>query len=89
MSCRSGIGLRLRVRDSTEIIFISWLVNSVVPAKLGDVYRAWLLKANYPVSLSSTFGTIFTERLFDLFAIGVVKAQVRVGAAIARRFDGD
>jgi uncharacterized protein (TIRG00374 family) len=64
-----GIGLNLRVRDSTEIIFISWLVNSVVPAKLGDVYRAWLLKINYPVSLSSTFGTIFLERIFDLFAI--------------------
>lgn len=67
-----GIGLRLRVRDSTEIIFVSWLVNSVVPAKLGDVYRAWLLKINYPVSLSSTFGTIFLERVFDLFAIVVL-----------------
>lgn len=67
-----GIGLELRVRDSTEIIFISWLVNSVVPAKLGDVYRAWLLKINYPVSLSATFGTIFIERIFDLFAIVVL-----------------
>jgi hypothetical protein len=67
-----GIGLRIRVRDSTEIIFISWLVNSVVPAKLGDVYRAWLLKINYPVSLSATFGTIFIERIFDLFAIVIL-----------------
>jgi uncharacterized protein (TIRG00374 family) len=67
-----GIGLKLSIRDSTEIIFISWLVNSVVPAKLGDVYRAWLLKINYPVSLSSTFGTIFLERIFDLFAIVVL-----------------
>ena len=32
-------------RDSTEIIFISWLVNCLVPAKLGDVYRAYLLQA--------------------------------------------
>lgn len=67
-----GIGLSIRVRDATEIIFISWLVNSVVPAKLGDVYRAWLLKINYPVSLSATFGTIFIERIFDLFAIVVL-----------------
>ncbi len=67
-----GIGLKLSIRDSTEIIFISWLVNSVVPAKLGDVYRAWLLKINFPVSLSSTFGTIFLERIFDLFAIVVL-----------------
>ena len=36
----------LRVRDSMEIIFLSWLVNCLVPAKLGDVYRAYLLKIN-------------------------------------------
>lgn len=67
-----GIGARVRVRDSTEIIFVSWLVNSVVPAKLGDVYRAWLLRVNFPVSLSATFGTIFIERVFDLVAIVVL-----------------
>ncbi|MGD8485691.1 MAG: lysylphosphatidylglycerol synthase transmembrane domain-containing protein, partial [Chloroflexota bacterium] len=53
----SGIGAKVSVRDSTEIVFVSWLVNSVVPAKLGEVYRAWLLKVNFPVSLSATFGT--------------------------------
>jgi glycosyltransferase 2 family protein len=67
-----GIGARIRVRDATEIIFVSWLVNSVVPAKLGEVYRAWLLKVNFPVSLSATFGTIFIERIFDIFAIVIL-----------------
>jgi uncharacterized protein (TIRG00374 family) len=62
-------GFALRVRDATEIIFLSWLVNCLVPAKLGDVYRAWLLKLNSPVSLSRTFGTVFIERVLDLFAI--------------------
>jgi len=60
------------VRDATEIIFISWLVNCLVPAKLGDVYRAYLLKINSPVSLSRTFGTVFIERILDLFAIVVL-----------------
>lgn len=64
-----GSGENLSVRDSTEIIFISWLVNCVVPAKLGDVYRAYLLRVNYTVSLSKIFGTVFIERIFDLFAI--------------------
>ena len=67
-----GIGARVGVRDSTEIIFVSWLVNSVVPAKLGEVYRAWLLKINFAVPLSSAFGTIFIERMFDIFAIVVL-----------------
>src|SRR6188508_1057560 len=65
-------GTEIKLRDSTEIIFISWLVNCLVPAKLGDVYRAWLLKANYVVSLSRTFGTVFIERIFDLFAIAIL-----------------
>jgi uncharacterized protein (TIRG00374 family) len=65
-------GFPLKVRDATEIIFLSWLVNCLVPAKLGDVYRAYLLKINSPVSLSRTFGTVFIERVLDLFAIVVL-----------------
>ena len=68
----SGTGTNISVRDSTEIIFISWLVNCLVPAKLGDVYRAWLLRLNFTVSLSRTFGTVFIERVFDLFAIALL-----------------
>jgi len=62
-------GANISVRDSTEIIFISWLVNCLVPAKLGDVYRAYLVKVSNGVSASLAFGTIFIERVFDLFAI--------------------
>jgi uncharacterized protein (TIRG00374 family) len=67
-----GTGLRVSTRDSTEIIFLSWLVNCVVPAKLGDVYRAYLLKINSTASLSRTFGTVFIERVLDLFAIAIL-----------------
>src|SRR5205814_10716009 len=67
-----GAGSQLGARDATEIIFISWLVNCLVPAKLGDIYRAYLLKINSPVSLSRTFGTVFIERILDLFAISVL-----------------
>jgi hypothetical protein len=67
-----GTGFRLSVRDATEIIFLSWLVNCVVPAKLGDVYRAYLLKINTAASLSRTFGTVFIERVLDLMAIALL-----------------
>ena len=67
-----GTKVRIGVKDSTEILFLSWLVNCLVPAKLGDVYRAYLLKINSPVSLSRTFGTVFIERILDLFAIAVL-----------------
>jgi uncharacterized protein (TIRG00374 family) len=67
-----GTGVSIRTRDATEILFLSWLINCVVPAKLGDVYRAYLLKINSTVSLSRTFGTVFIERILDLFAIAVL-----------------
>ena len=68
-----GTGFRITTKDSTEIIFLSWLVNCVVPAKLGDVYRAYLLKINSSgASLSRTFGTVFIERVLDLFAIALL-----------------
>lgn len=64
---------RLGTADGTEILFLSWLVNCLVPAKLGDVYRAYLLKLNSAgASLSRTFGTVFIERLLDMFAIAVL-----------------
>lgn len=65
-------GFVIGVRDSTEILYISWFVNCVVPAKLGDVYRAYLLKMNSLASLSRTFGTVFIERILDIFAIAIL-----------------
>src|SRR4029078_11960926 len=38
----------------------------------GDVYRAYLLKMNSPASLSRTFGTVFIERIPDIFALAIL-----------------
>jgi glycosyltransferase 2 family protein len=67
-----GSGEHVTVRDATEILYVSWLVNCVVPAKLGDIYRAYLLRMNQLVSLGRTLGTVFIERIFDLFAIAIL-----------------
>ncbi len=67
-----GAGFYCPTKDATEIIFLSWLVNCIVPAKLGDFYRAYLLKINSDASLSRTFGTVFIERVLDLFVIVIL-----------------
>lgn len=67
-----GVGTRVRYRDATEILFLSWFVNCVVPAKLGDLYRAYLLRGNAGVSGSHTVGTVFIERIADVIAIFVL-----------------
>ncbi len=66
------VGTDLPLRPATEIVFLSWFVNCVVPAKLGDLYRAYLLKGNYGASISRTVGTIFIERIADIVVIFVL-----------------
>jgi glycosyltransferase 2 family protein len=62
-------GTRVGLVPATEILFLSWFVNCLVPAKLGDLYRAWLLKGNYGGSASRTVGTVFIERIADVIVI--------------------
>lgn len=57
------------VNGLVEIIYLSWFVNCIVPAKLGDAYRSYLLKRNSGVSFSSTIGTILAERVVDLLVL--------------------
>lgn len=52
-----------------EIIYISWFANVIVPAKLGDLYRAYLLRKETGLSASRTFGTVLAERLLDLIIL--------------------
>ena len=75
-----GAGYRVKTSDATEILFLSWFVNCIVPAKLGDLYRAYLVKQNSPVSATRTLGTVFMERILDLVAIaalGVAAGYIR------------
>jgi len=52
-----------------EIIYISFFANVVVPAKLGDLYRAFLLRQEAHVSTTRSFGTVLAERLLDLIVL--------------------
>jgi glycosyltransferase 2 family protein len=55
-----------------EIMLLSWFANCVVPAKLGDVYRGFLLKRRSNASFTTTMGTIAAERLIDLVVLVVL-----------------
>src|SRR5437764_2940026 len=52
-----------------EIIYISFFANVIVPAKLGDLYRAYLLRQDIGVSTTRSFGTVLAERLLDLIVL--------------------
>jgi uncharacterized protein (TIRG00374 family) len=58
-----------KLRKLIEIIYISFFANSVVPAKLGDLYRAYLLRQEIGVSTTRSFGTVIAERMLDLIVL--------------------
>jgi uncharacterized protein (TIRG00374 family) len=55
--------------DLTQILYLSWFANVIIPAKLGDVYRAYLARRWIGVSLSRTVGNILAERILDLIVL--------------------
>jgi uncharacterized protein (TIRG00374 family) len=68
-----------------EIVLLSWFANCIVPAKLGDAYRAYLLKGAASVSFSKTFGTILAERIIDmllLFSLLAISVLVAFSGAL-------
>lgn len=59
----------------TEMVFLSWFANSIVPAKIGDVYRSYLLKKYNRAPISTSIGTIVVERVFDNGLAYIIKCQ--------------
>jgi uncharacterized protein (TIRG00374 family) len=71
MLCQAGVteanGYRVpSIPHLFEILMLSWFANCVVPAKLGDGYRSYLLKRDSGAPASGTLGTILAERITDL-----------------------
>lgn len=61
-------GQRTSLVSNWKAIMLGWLINGLIPAKTGDLYRARALERAYPITLARTLGTIALERLVD-FAV--------------------
>lgn len=70
---RPANGRDLPTVPQLSIMFIlGWFANCLVPAKLGDAYRGYLLKKRSGAPFGGALGTIFAERLADMMTLGVV-----------------
>jgi glycosyltransferase 2 family protein len=70
-------GYRLpNLAGTTEIVLLAWFANCVVPAKLGDAYRSWLLKQDSGASFSAGLGSVVAERLVDLVVLCLTMTAV-------------
>jgi uncharacterized membrane protein YbhN (UPF0104 family) len=80
------IDISISRRAAVEILALSFWVNVILPAKIGDVYRAWLLKKNGGSSFGRAVGTVVVERAVDLITVallGALSAYVAFGGNLS------
>lgn len=60
-----------------EVVVIGYMANNVLPARIGELVRAYILSRRESVRKTSTLATIFVERIFDgLTMIGFAAAAI-------------
>src|SRR3989449_9556524 len=74
-----------RFGELFHIVILAWFANCVLPAKMGDFYRAYLLRQKTEVSGSKGLGTIFSERALDFL---VLMSLLLVSGLISFRAQG-
>lgn len=52
-----------------QIMTLSWFTNSILPARMGDAYRCYLIKRRAGASFGISLGTMLAERLIDLVVL--------------------
>jgi glycosyltransferase AglD len=69
-----SLNYRVGVTVSTACIFVSQTVNLVVPARLGDFVRVFILKHEFNTTYSEGVSSIVVERIFDIFTVALLGA---------------
>jgi uncharacterized protein (TIRG00374 family) len=70
----AGLNYSVKMTVSMACIFVSQTVNLVVPARLGDFVRVFILKHEYNTTYSEGVSSIVVERIFDIFTVALLGA---------------
>src|SRR5438445_3373925 len=75
-------GRSVPVRRIVPVVLIGYLGNSVLPARLGEPIRAYVLARQESLSIAAVFGTALLERIVDLTVLAVMAflAATLIGA---------
>lgn len=65
-------GARIPSARLLPVLLVGYLGNIVLPARLGEVVRAYLVSRREPVAFSVSLGVVFLERVMDLASLAVV-----------------
>ena len=69
-----GLNYRIKVAVTTACVFVSQMVNLIVPARLGDFVRIFILRHEYKTTYSEGISSIVVERVFDIITVALLGA---------------
>lgn len=67
----------------TGAVFISQTGNLVIPARIGDAVRAYVVKMRREIPYASGFASLAVERVFDLLTITALSSVVFLGLSVS------
>lgn len=70
----------LPTRTLYPVVIIGYMANNLLPARVGELVRAYIMGERHRLSMMATLGTIAVERLFD--GLVLVVFLVAVGAFV-------
>jgi len=73
-SILQGLGYQISLVVSTACIFVSQTANLVVPARLGDFVRVFILRHEYNTTYSEGVSSVVVERVFDIVTVAILGA---------------
>jgi len=69
-----SLNYQVSITIATACIFVSQTVNLIVPARLGDFVRVFILKHEYNTTYSEGVSSLVVERVFDIITIALLGA---------------
>lgn len=63
------VGYGVRVKDTFVSLLIGLFINNVLPARIGEIARAYVLSKKKPISFSYSVSTVLLDRFFDLVGL--------------------
>jgi glycosyltransferase AglD len=69
-----SLNYSVSITVATACIFVSQTVNLIVPARLGDFVRVFILKHEYNTTYSEGVSSLVVERVFDIVTIALLGA---------------
>lgn len=73
-SILSSLGIPVGIHFSTACIFVSQTANLIVPARLGDLVRIFILGHEHHAPVSKGISSLVVERVFDILTVALLGA---------------